>query len=60
MAAIPQSSLLESYLELNPKINKKDAVKGIVEIVTPLHEKHALGMRLITTATHQYFMERVL
>ena len=60
LAAIPQSSLLESYLELNPKITKKDAVKGIVEIVTPLHEKHALGMRLITTATHQYFMEQVL
>ena len=39
---------------------EKDAVKGIVEIVTPLHEKHALGMRLITTATHQYFMEQVL
>ncbi len=54
---LEHSPLLEKYCALDTKPNKKNIVKEIMEVVEQNYEKNTLGVRLINTLIHQYFIE---
>lgn len=57
MAAILDSSeLFNNYLTLFPKVNKLIVTKEIMEVVRENYEKNTLGVRLLNTLIHQYFI----
>lgn len=51
------SSLLNMYLTLFPDVNKEDALKALGQYVTKNYEKNTLGIRMINTLIHQYFIK---
>lgn len=52
-----KSSLLGNYLQLFPDAKKKEVVGTIMEAVTENYEKNTLGVRLLSTLIHQYFIQ---
>lgn len=51
------SPLLEKYLELFPKVNKDVVVTSLMRVVKDNYEKNTIGVRIINTLLHQYFIE---
>lgn len=53
--ALPKLKLFNDYLSINPTVNKNTAMKGIKKLIEEQH-KNNLGVRLLNSVTHQYFM----
>lgn len=54
---LENSRLLANYLELVPSANKDIVCSSIMKVVTENYEKNTIGVRLINTLIHQYFIE---
>lgn len=54
---LDHSKLLGSYLELFPDVKKTDVVTKVMNIVKDNYEKNTLGVRLLNTLIHQFFIE---
>lgn len=52
-----KSRLLADYLELTEGVHKDDVVETIMAIVTATYENNTIGVRILTTLIHQYFIE---
>lgn len=52
-----KSPLLANYLKLFPSVEKDTVTDAIMEVVTANFEKNTIGVRLINTLIHQYFIE---
>lgn len=55
-AALRQSKVLAKYLELFEDVSKDSVVKSVMEVVAKAYEENTLGIRLINTLLHQYFI----
>lgn len=51
------SKLLENYLQLFVDVDKASVVSSVMEVVRANYEKNTLGVRMINTLIHQYFVE---
>jgi ATP-dependent protease Clp ATPase subunit len=54
---LENSKLLEKYLSLFPDVAKIDVVDLIMGILAENYEKNTIGVRMINTLIHQYFIE---
>lgn len=54
---LENSRLLANYLELVPTAQKDIVCSSIMKVVTENYEKNTIGVRLINTLIHQYFIE---
>lgn len=54
---LENSRLLANYLELVPTANKDIVCSSIMKVVKDNYEKNTIGVRLINTLIHQYFIE---
>lgn len=54
---LDKSALLAKYLELFPEVKKDDVTSIIMNILTDNYEKNTIGVRMINTLIHQYFIE---
>lgn len=54
---LDNSKLLATYLELFPQAKKEEVSSKIMEVITNNFEKNTIGVRLINTLIHQYFIE---
>jgi ATP-dependent protease Clp ATPase subunit len=54
---LENSKLLAKYLELIPTVQKDIVVTVIMKVVADNYEKNTIGVRLINTLIHQYFIE---
>lgn len=57
---LEQSPLLADYLSLCPEVNRDEVVTAVMEVVRENYEKNTLGVRLINTLLHQYFINGTL
>jgi ATP-dependent protease Clp ATPase subunit len=55
--ALVNSKLLAAYLALYPDADKGKVVEEVMKAVVSMHEKNTLGIRLINTLLHQYFIK---
>lgn len=53
---LENSTILENYLELFPKVERQNVTDTIMRVLIKEHEKNTLGIRLINTLLHQYFI----
>lgn len=53
---LEESQLLADYLALFPEAKKATVVKTIMASVKENYEKNTIGVRLLSTLTHQYFI----
>jgi ATP-dependent protease Clp ATPase subunit len=51
------SKLLANYLALFPAVKKDDVVDVIMKILSDNYEKNTIGVRMINTLIHQFFIE---
>lgn len=51
------SELLENYLQLCPSHNRDVVISAIMNVVRNNYEKNTIGVRMINTLLHQYFIE---
>lgn len=54
---LDKSKLLASYLQLFTEVKKEDVTSKIMEILEANYEKNTIGVRMINTLIHQYFIE---
>lgn len=54
---LDNSKQLATYLELFPDVKKATVTKQIMSVVTENFEKNSIGVRMINTLIHQYFIE---
>lgn len=54
--ALIGSKLLATYLALFPGVKQENVVNDIMTAVAKVHEQNTLGIRLLTTMLHQYFI----
>lgn len=54
---LENSKLLANYLELIPTVSKDVVVTTIMKVLTENYEKNDIGVRMINTLLHQYFIE---
>lgn len=54
--ALQSSGLLKSYMKLFPEVNKESVIEVVMPHITSAHAKNTLGIRLINTLLHQYFI----
>lgn len=54
---LTSSKLLSDYLALFPDVKKEDVTTVIMKILTDNYEKNTIGVRMINTLIHQYFIE---
>lgn len=54
--ALQNSALLATYLKLFPEVQKEVVEKEIMQVVQQVHETNTLGIRLLNTLLHQYFI----
>lgn len=52
-----ESSLLANYLKLFPQVNKEQCIQVVMEVVRENYELNTLGVRLLNTLLHKYFIE---
>lgn len=57
--ALPRIELFLEYCKLYPKTNKKAAAAAICEIIKEQSKKLGIGIRMLNSATHQYFMKDI-
>lgn len=53
---LKESTLLSDYLTLFPDAKRPVAMKAIMDAVEENFEKNTIGVRLLSTLTHQYFI----
>jgi len=51
------SPLLAKYLELFKDVKKVSVTKAVMQVITENFEKNTIGVRMINTLIHQYFIE---
>lgn len=51
------SKLLATYLELFPTVTKQAVTERIMDVLAENYEKNTIGVRMINTLIHQYFVE---
>lgn len=51
-----KSTLFDTYLTLFPEVNSEEAVHAIMAEVEKQHDNNTLGIRLLSTLMHQYFI----
>lgn len=54
---LDKSPLLEKYLNLFPDVKKEEVTQKIMQVVEANYEKNTIGVRMINTLIHQYFIE---
>lgn len=54
---LENSEQLEKYLQLFPKAKREHAVETISKHLTEQYEKNTIGVRMINTLIHQYFIK---
>ncbi len=54
---LKESPLLEKYLELFEDVDKADAEKTLIPEITKAYDMNTLGVRMIHTLIHQYFIK---
>lgn len=54
--ALRENRLFHSYLKLFPRFKAEKVEADIMEVVEDIHEKNTLGVRLLNTLLHQYFI----
>lgn len=54
---LENSKLLASYLELVPEAKEKHVVSSIMKVLTDNYENNTIGVRMINTLIHQYFID---
>lgn len=54
---LENSKLLSHYLELVPTANKDEVCSTIMKVLAENYEKNTIGVRMINTLIHQYFIE---
>ena len=54
---LEKSQLLTNYLDLIPTAKKEVVVTDIMKVLTDNYEKNDIGVRMINTLLHQYFIE---
>lgn len=54
--ALEDSQLLKNYLKLMPTIKAEAAINDIMEVVSRNYEMNTLGIRMLNTLIHQYFI----
>lgn len=57
--ALPKTDLFNQYLKVYPEIRKTDALREIKKIMESQAKQADIGVRLISSATHQFFMKDV-
>lgn len=55
-SALQSSKELATYLKLFPEVDKAKAEEAIMNVVASEHDKNTLGIRLLNTLIHQYFI----
>lgn len=53
---LKKSRLLNNYLALFPSVDGDEVVKTIMAVVAKNYEKNTIGVRMLSTLTHQYFI----
>ena len=56
--AINETELFNEYLRIFPGVKRRTAVNGVGKIIEAQHRNMNIGIRMISSATHQYFMKR--
>lgn len=54
---LDNSKLLTTYLSLFPAVKKEDVTTVVMKILADNYEKNTIGVRMINTLIHQYFIE---
>ena len=54
---LENSKLLTNYLELIPEAKKKNVVSAVMKVLTDNYENNTIGVRMINTLIHQYFID---
>jgi ATP-dependent protease Clp ATPase subunit len=54
---LEHSKLLKMYLDLVPEAKKENVVSLIMQVLTDSYEKNTIGVRMINTLIHQYFID---
>ena len=54
--ALPRLALLREYLKINPDINKAKAIKEITQMIRNEYKTATIGVRLMNSCVHRYFM----
>ena len=54
---LSNSSLLEHYLELFVGVNKQKVVTEVMKVIEDSYHENTIGVRIINTLLHQYFIE---
>jgi ATP-dependent protease Clp ATPase subunit len=54
---LEDSKLLTTYLELVPSVKKADVVSRIMSVLSDNYDKNTIGVRMINTLLHQYFID---
>ena len=60
LSFVDNSHLLEHYLKLFPSANRKKAVAEIKDAVKANYESNTLGVRMLNTLIHQFFVHGTL
>ena len=50
------SPLLENYLKLFPSAKAKEVITTVMDVIKANYEKNTIGVRVINTLVHQYFI----
>jgi len=53
---LPELKLFKDYLLLVQDADKLHAIDTIMEVVEEVYEKNSLGVRILSSLTHQYFI----
>jgi ATP-dependent protease Clp ATPase subunit len=54
---LEHSKLLTMYLDLVPEAKKTEVVETIMKVLIDNYEKNTIGVRMINTLVHQYFID---
>lgn len=54
--ALETSPMLDMYLKLFTKVKKDEVVEAVMPYIVKAHDKNTLGIRLINTLLHQFFI----
>lgn len=57
LAALPSLKLLDDYLKITPAITKPKAIKEISQILRAEAKNSTIGVRLMNSTVHRYFMK---
>lgn len=54
---LENSPLLTNYLTLVPDVKKQNVVTDVMEVITANYEKNTIGVRMVNTLIHKFFIE---